>query len=63
MVEMKTTIEALRAAGMRDHVKVLIGGAPVTRQFAEEIGADGYGDSASQAVSLARSFAPVAGAA
>ncbi len=57
MLSMKTTIEALRAAGLRDRVKVLIGGAPVTRQFAEEIGADGYGENASAAVTLARAGA------
>jgi 5-methyltetrahydrofolate--homocysteine methyltransferase len=54
MPSMKTTIEALRAAGVRDQVKVLVGGAPVTQQYADEIGADGYGDSATTAVSLAR---------
>ena len=54
MPSMKTTIEALRAAGVRDRVKVLIGGAPVTQQYADEIGADGYGSSASSAVPLAR---------
>ena len=54
MLSMKTTIEGLRAAGLRERVKVLVGGAPVTRQFAEEIGADGYGENASAAVALAR---------
>jgi methylmalonyl-CoA mutase cobalamin-binding domain/chain len=63
MTAMRTTIEALQAAGLRDRVKVLIGGAPVTRQFAQDIGADGYGDNASVAVSLARSFTKAAGAA
>ena len=48
------TIEALRQAGIRDKVKVLIGGAPVTQQFADKIGADGYADNASSAVTLAR---------
>ena len=51
---MKTTIEALRVAGVRDRVKVLVGGAPVTPQFAREIGADGYGENAAVAVSLTR---------
>ena len=55
MMAMKTTIEAFQAAGIRDQVRVLVGGAPVTRQFAEQIGADGYGENASHAVSLARS--------
>jgi 5-methyltetrahydrofolate--homocysteine methyltransferase len=54
MPSMKKTIDALKAAGVRDRVKVLIGGAPVTQQYAEEIGADGYGENANSAVSLAR---------
>jgi 5-methyltetrahydrofolate--homocysteine methyltransferase len=54
MPSMKTTISALQEAGLRDRVKVLVGGAPVTPQFAQEIGADGYGENASVAVSLAR---------
>lgn len=57
MPAMKTTIDALRNAGVRDAVKVMVGGAPVTKQFAEEIGADGYSDNASGAVALARAFA------
>jgi 5-methyltetrahydrofolate--homocysteine methyltransferase len=54
MPSMKTTIEALKQAGLRDQVKVLVGGAPVTQQYADDIGADGYGESASNAVALAR---------
>jgi corrinoid protein of di/trimethylamine methyltransferase len=54
MPSMKTTIEALRAAGLRERVKVLIGGAPVTEEYAAQIGADGYGASAASAVPLAR---------
>jgi methylmalonyl-CoA mutase cobalamin-binding domain/chain len=54
MPAMKTTIQALKAAGVRDRVKVLIGGAPVTQEYAEQIGADGYGSSAAAAVPLAR---------
>ncbi len=54
MPSMRTTIEALKAAGVRDKVKVMVGGAPVTPQFAEEIGADGYSENASAAVALAR---------
>jgi corrinoid protein of di/trimethylamine methyltransferase len=54
MPSMKTTIEALKNAGVRDRIKVLIGGAPVTQQYADEIGADGYGENATAAVSLAR---------
>ena len=54
MGSMKTTIEALKQAGLRDQVRVLVGGAPVTQQFADEIGADGYGVTATVAVALAR---------
>jgi corrinoid protein of di/trimethylamine methyltransferase len=57
MPAMKTTIEALRAAGVREKVKVLVGGAPVTSQYAAEIGADGYGENAISAVTLARQMA------
>lgn len=53
---MKTTIERLKEAGVRDRVKVLVGGAPVTEQFAREIGADCYGENASVAVGLARTL-------
>jgi corrinoid protein of di/trimethylamine methyltransferase len=56
MPSMKNTIEALKQAGVRDQVKVMVGGAPVTPQFATEIGADGYSDNASSAVQLARQF-------
>ena len=54
MPSMRTTIEALKNAGLRDKVKILVGGAPVTQKFAEEIGADGFGENAGVAVSLAR---------
>jgi 5-methyltetrahydrofolate--homocysteine methyltransferase len=54
MVSMKTVIEALFAAGLRDKVKVLVGGAPVTDTWAHSIGADGYGKDAPAAVELAR---------
>jgi corrinoid protein of di/trimethylamine methyltransferase len=53
---MKTTLEALRRAGVRDRVRVMVGGAPVTRQYAEQIGADGYSDNAFGAVRLARTL-------
>jgi 5-methyltetrahydrofolate--homocysteine methyltransferase len=56
MPAMKLTVDAMRAAGIRDRVKVMIGGAPVTRQYSEEIGADGYCESASGVVALARNF-------
>ena len=54
MPAMKTTIDALTAAGLRGAVKVLIGGAPVTQQYAREIGADGYSENASGAVGVVR---------
>ncbi len=56
MPSMKHTIDALKEAGIRDNVKVLVGGAPVSSRYAEEIGADGYSDSASGAVGLVRSL-------
>ena len=54
MVNMRTIIEALEEAGLRDSVKVMIGGAPVTAAFAEEIGADAYAPDAASAVDVAR---------
>ncbi len=56
MLAMKTTIEALIEAGLRDRVKVLVGGAPVTAGFAEAVGADGYAPDAVTAVDTARSL-------
>jgi 5-methyltetrahydrofolate--homocysteine methyltransferase len=58
MPNMKATIEALCEAGLRDRVKVIIGGAPVTEGYAQQIGADGYSPDASRAVSLAKSLLP-----
>jgi len=57
MVQMKAIVEALEEAGLRDSVKVMIGGAPVTAAFAEEIGADAYAPDAATAVDVARSLA------
>jgi corrinoid protein of di/trimethylamine methyltransferase len=54
MPAMKTTIDALKQADVREQVKVLIGGAPITQKYAEEIGADGFSDNAVGAVALAR---------
>ena len=54
MPSMKTTIDALKQAGVRDKVKVLIGGAPITQKYADEIGADGYSENAVGAVALAK---------
>lgn len=56
MPNMGASVEALLKAGMRDRVKVLIGGAPVTRAFAEEIGADGYGSNALTGVEEAKAI-------
>jgi 5-methyltetrahydrofolate--homocysteine methyltransferase len=56
MPNMDTTIVALKEAGIRDKVKVLVGGAPITQAYAEKIGADGYAPDASRAVKLARSM-------
>ncbi|HTO94502.1 MAG TPA: corrinoid protein [Bacteroidota bacterium] len=54
MHSMKAVLEKLRESGMRDNVKVMIGGAPVTQKYADEIGADGYSSNANAAVALAR---------
>lgn len=54
MPQMKATIEALEDVAMRESVKVLIGGAPVTARYADEIGADGYAPDAGSAVDVAR---------
>lgn len=53
MLQQKKLIEALKEAGLRDKVKVMVGGAPVTESFASEIGADGYAEDAISAVDLA----------
>ncbi len=60
MPAMKTTIEALSEAGLRDRVKVLIGGAPVTQGFADKIGADGFAPDASSATRKAKELLGVA---
>ena len=51
---MKEVIDALEKAGIRNQVKVMVGGAPVTQGFADEIGADGYSDNANSAVTVAK---------
>ena len=56
MPNMKVTVDALKEAGVRDKVRVIIGGAPVTDAYAKEIGADGYASDASRAVALAKSL-------
>ncbi len=57
MTAMKTTIDAIDEAGLRSEIKVLVGGAPLNEKYANEIGADGYGASATDAVALARGLA------
>lgn len=56
MPNMKNTIEALKAAGIRDQIKVMIGGAPITQAYADQIGADGFAEDASRAVARARAL-------
>jgi 5-methyltetrahydrofolate--homocysteine methyltransferase len=56
MPNMKSTIDALKAAGLREKVKVMVGGAPLTHQYAQDIGADGYAADANRAVALAKSL-------
>jgi 5-methyltetrahydrofolate--homocysteine methyltransferase len=53
---MKTVIDMLQAAGKRDKVKVIVGGAPVTETFAKQIGADGYAPNASRAVTMTKAL-------
>jgi len=54
MLHQKEVIEALKEAGLRDQVKVMVGGAPITESWAKEIGADGYADDAITAVAVAK---------
>ena len=56
MPNMKTTIDALIEAGIRDSVKIIIGGAAITNEYATQIDADGYGRDASQAVNLVKNL-------
>ena len=58
MLYMKEVIDALEREGLRNRVKIIVGGAPVTQAFAEEIGADGYSDNANGAVILAKQLVP-----
>ena len=57
MPMMKQTVDAITEAGLRDQVKILVGGAPVTQAFADEIGADGFAADAGSAARLAKSLA------
>lgn len=54
MPSMKATMEALKTAGVRNQVKILVGGAPITQKFADEIGADGFSESAAGAVAAVK---------
>jgi 5-methyltetrahydrofolate--homocysteine methyltransferase len=56
MRAMESTIKALEEAGVRDQIKIMIGGAPVTQDFADQIGADGYASNAASAADMARKF-------
>ncbi|MCA9929178.1 MAG: corrinoid protein [Anaerolineales bacterium] len=56
MRSMEQTINALKEAGLRDKVKIMVGGAPVTKSFADQIGADGYASNAASAVDMAKQF-------
>ena len=56
MINMAEVIKALEAAGLRDKVKIMIGGAPITQNYADQIGADGYSPDAASAVDNAKSF-------
>jgi 5-methyltetrahydrofolate--homocysteine methyltransferase len=56
MRAMEHTVKALEEAGLRDKVKIMIGGAPVTQAFSDQIGADGYASNAASAADLAKSF-------
>jgi 5-methyltetrahydrofolate--homocysteine methyltransferase len=56
MMEMRKLVQAVEQAGLRPQVRVILGGAPLTHEFAQEVGADGYGVDSAQAVELARSL-------
>jgi 5-methyltetrahydrofolate--homocysteine methyltransferase len=56
MMAQKDTIEAIKGAGLRDRVKIMVGGAPVTKTFADEIGADAYSPDAASAAEVCRAF-------
>ena len=60
MTNMRGVIEALQQAGIRDQVKVMVGGAPVNQLFADQIGADGYSGNANEAVLKARELLAIA---
>ena len=59
MLQQGKIIEALQQAGLRDQVKVMVGGAPVTEEWMSKIGADGYAEDAIDAVALAKKLVGV----
>ena len=61
MPNMGRTIEALEEEGLREQVKIMVGGAPVTQEFAEDMGADGYGENAIACVDLAKQLVGIEG--
>ena len=61
MPNMGRTIEAFEDEGMREQVKIMVGGAPVTQEFAEDMGADGYGENAISCVDMAKELSGVDG--
>ena len=56
MLAMKDTIDVLAEEGLRDKVKVIVGGAPISEEFAQEIGADGYAPDAASATELCKNL-------
>jgi 5-methyltetrahydrofolate--homocysteine methyltransferase len=54
MLQMKTTVDLIKAAGLQKEIKTIIGGAPVTAEFAQKIGADGYAPDAASAVHVVK---------
>ena len=60
MMQMKTTVEALQASGLKGKVKTMVGGAPVTEEFARQIGADGYAADAASAVNKVKEILKIA---
>jgi 5-methyltetrahydrofolate--homocysteine methyltransferase len=56
MIQMQEVIKAISDAGLRDKVKIMIGGAPITQNYADQIGADGYSPDAASAVDKAKTF-------
>ena len=62
MPNMGRTIQAFEDEGLRDDIRIMVGGAPVTQEFAEDMGADGYGENAIDCVDMAKSLLGISGA-